>query len=160
MWDSWGSLRSVAISADAMGPAARSVARHVHAFLHSLRRRGFLATACAKVVPPRVHAMSPAEESEWKTRKRRIDPRLDSVGWKLGKAGSQPHRTEEHETANGPADYVLWHDRNIVAVVEAKKLTVDPQNVLTQAERYARGLGDSPFNFGGLRVPSTRPAAG
>jgi type I restriction enzyme R subunit len=25
--------------------------------------------------------------------------------------------------------------------------------VLTQAERYARGLADSPFNFGGFRVP-------
>jgi type I restriction enzyme R subunit len=87
--------------------------------------------------------MTPREESEWKTRKRRIDPRLDAVGWKLGQGQTSPtpSRTEEHETQNGPADYVLWHDRNIVAVVEAKKVTIGPQNVLTQAERYARGLG-------------------
>ncbi|MBL8748172.1 MAG: hypothetical protein JNK78_03365 [Planctomycetes bacterium] len=99
--------------------------------------------------------MSAAEEAEWKTRKRRIDPRLDALGWKLGEgaASPTPHRTEEHETANGPADYVFWHERNIVAVVEAKKVTVGPQNVLTQAERYARGLGDSPHNFRGLRAP-------
>ncbi len=99
--------------------------------------------------------MSPGEESEWKTRKRRIDPRLDAVGWKLGQGAASPipNRTEEHETQNGPADYVLWHDRNIVGVVEAKKVTIRPQNVLTQAQRYARGLGDTPFNFGGLRVP-------
>jgi type I restriction enzyme R subunit len=106
-------------------------------------------------VPLQVHAMSPGEENEWKTRKRRIDPRLDAIGWKLGQgaASPTPNRTEEHETQNGPADYVLWHDRNIVGVVEAKKVTIGPQNVLTQAERYARGLGESPFNFGGLRAP-------
>jgi type I restriction enzyme, R subunit len=97
----------------------------------------------------------PHEESEWKTRKKRIDPRLDEQGWQRGPCATspQPHRTEEHETENGPADYVLWLDRIPVAVVEAKKLTVGPQNVLTQAERYARGLGDTPYNFGGLRAP-------
>ena len=36
---------------------------------------------------------------------------------------------------------------------EAKKLTLGPQNVLTQAERYARGVRKSPFNFEGFRVP-------
>jgi type I restriction enzyme R subunit len=106
-------------------------------------------------MPLQVRPVSPGEESEWKTRKRRIDPRLDAIGWKLGQgaASPNPNRTEEHETQNGPADYVLWHDRNVVAVVEAKKVTIGPQNVLTQAERYARGLGDTPFNFGGLRAP-------
>ena len=99
--------------------------------------------------------MTPHHESEWKTRKERIDPRLDAQGWRRGPGATsaKPHRTEEHETKNGPADYVLWHDGNIVAVVEAKKVTVGPQNVLTQAQRYARGLGESPFNYGGLRVP-------
>ena len=64
------------------------------------------------------------------------------------------YRTEEEETANGPADYALWLDGRIVGIVEAKKLTLGPQNVLTQAERYARGLAaGSPFDFDGLRVP-------
>lgn len=99
--------------------------------------------------------MTRREEAEWQTRKRRIDPRLDSLGWPLGpgKSPAKPHRTEEHDTENGPADYALWLNANIAAVVEAKKLTIGPQNVLTQAERYARGLTGSPFNFLGLHAP-------
>ncbi len=99
--------------------------------------------------------MTAHDEREWKTRKLRIDPRLDAIGWRVGEGASSalPNRTEEHETQNGPADYVLWQSGNIVAVVEAKKLTVGPQNVLTQAGRYARGLGGTLFNFGGLRAP-------
>ncbi|MEO8138473.1 MAG: DEAD/DEAH box helicase family protein [Gemmatimonadota bacterium] len=38
-------------------------------------------------------------------------------------------------------------------MVEAKKLTVGPQNVLTQAQRYAKGLPQVGWNFGGLRCP-------
>jgi len=96
-------------------------------------------------------------ESEWKTRKRRIDPRLDASGWKLAPRGeilfNQPHRTEEEETSAGPADYALWLDHKIVGLVEAKKLTLGPQNVLTQAERYARGLRQAACNFDGCRCP-------
>jgi type I restriction enzyme, R subunit len=93
-------------------------------------------------------------EAEWKTRKRRIDPKLDAAGWKLRKGLAAPaDRTEEHGTANGPADYALCLDDEVVSVVEAKKLTVGPQNVLTQAERYAQGLESARFNFGGLRCP-------
>ena len=81
--------------------------------------------------------------SEWLTRKRRIDPRLDALGWSCLRPGSANrggcHRTEEEETDNGPADYALWLDGDVVGVVEAKKLTLGPQNVLVQAERYARG---------------------
>ena len=98
--------------------------------------------------------MTPPDESEWKTRKRRIDPKLDGVGWKLAKrTPGEPQRTEEHDTANGPADYALWLDEHIVGVVEAKKLTLGPQNVLTQAQRYAKGIPASPYNFGGLQCP-------
>jgi type I restriction enzyme R subunit len=35
-------------------------------------------------------------------------------------------------------------------IVEAKKLTIGPQNVLTQAERYARGLSGNSFDFDGV----------
>jgi type I restriction enzyme, R subunit len=96
-------------------------------------------------------------EGEWLTRKRRIDPKLDACGWPLPKGGStplhQPYRTEEQETDAGPADYALWLDNHIVSLVEAKRLTVGPQNVLTQAERYARGIHGGPYNFNGLRAP-------
>ena len=82
-------------------------------------------------------------ESEWKTRKKRIDPKLDGVGWtrSTGRARAAPFRTEEEETDNGPADYALWTDSQLVGVVEAKKLAVGPQNVLTQAES-SRGFSE------------------
>jgi type I restriction enzyme R subunit len=44
-------------------------------------------------------------------------------------------------------------DGRIVGIVEAKKLSLGPQNVLTQAERYARGLPPGEFNFDGRRAP-------
>ncbi|MBX3125533.1 MAG: DEAD/DEAH box helicase family protein [Polyangiaceae bacterium] len=95
-------------------------------------------------------------EAEWLTRKKRIDPRLDALGWTLPK-GTGPHyppfRSEEFETDAGPADYTLHLDGSVVGIIEAKKLTVGPQNVLTQAERYARGLTSSPYDFDGLRAP-------
>ena len=96
--------------------------------------------------------MSTREEQEWFTRKARIDPRLDSLGWKQTPV-SRCYRTEEHPTDHGPADYVLHLDDSPIGVVEAKKLTVGPQNVLTQAQRYARGLADSKLRFGEYRVP-------
>jgi type I restriction enzyme R subunit len=97
--------------------------------------------------------MTPSPESL--TRKSRIDPKLDARGWRRVKAptASGACRTEEHGTAHGPADYALFLDGKPVAIIEAKKTAVDPQNVLTQAERYARGLADSPYDFDGIRVP-------
>ena len=40
-----------------------------------------------------------------------------------------------------------------MGVVEAKRTRVGPTGVLAQAERYARGLEDGPFDFDGFRVP-------
>ena len=50
-------------------------------------------------------------------------------------------------------DYVLCVGGRIVGIVEAKRLTVGQQNVLTQAERYARGLVGGPFDYRGPWVP-------
>lgn len=60
---------------------------------------------------------------------------------------------EEYVTDNGPADYALCVDGRLVGIVEAKKLTLGPQNVLTQAERYSRGASANPLNFRGFHVP-------
>jgi type I restriction enzyme R subunit len=94
-------------------------------------------------------------EAEWRTRKSRIDPRLTARGWVLAAApgARNPCRTEEHETANGPADYALCVDGEVAGIVEAKKLSIGPQGVLTQAERYARGLAAGSYNFGGIHAP-------
>lgn len=99
-------------------------------------------------------------EPEWKTRRDRIDKRLKEQGWtivpfqqgmNLSRLGA--HAVTEFETASGPADYALVLDGSVVGIIEAKRRDVDPQNVLSQAERYARGLGGTTFNFEGLRVP-------
>ena len=50
----------------------------------------------------------------------------------------------ELETPNGPADYALCDGGAVQAVVEAKKVTVGPQAVLAQAERYSEAIAQTP----------------
>ncbi|MGI9068603.1 MAG: hypothetical protein ACR2HX_19645 [Pyrinomonadaceae bacterium] len=85
---------------------------------------------------------------------------LRSLGWKI--VAFNPARPlgfyencaiEEYPTDNGPADYALCMNGEIVGVVEAKKLTLGPQDVLTQAQRYSRGVTTGRYNFDGLCVP-------
>lgn len=101
-----------------------------------------------------------SSESERRTRKNRIDPRLKGWGWEVAPfdparpiTGYRRHAIEEYPTANGPADYALVVDGKLLGVVEAKKVTLGPQNVLTQAERYSKGIDGSSFNFNGYRAP-------
>jgi len=98
--------------------------------------------------------------NEEQTRKQLIDPELRAAGWKVvpldeGKPLIEYNfcAIKEYPTANGPADYALCVNGQILGIVEAKKLTLGPQNVLTQAERYSKGVTDSAFNFQGYRVP-------
>jgi type I restriction enzyme, R subunit len=100
-------------------------------------------------------------ESEKETRWKRVDPLLKAAGWTLVnfKEGLDftkltHHAIREFPTSNGPADYVLVVDGQILGIVEAKKVTLGPQNVLTQAERYSKGAVDGPVNVRGYRVPS------
>lgn len=101
-----------------------------------------------------------AQDREWLTRKKRIDPKLRAAGWDIIRFESlRPLESldrsaiEEYATENGPADYALCLEGHVVGIVEAKKLTLGPQNVLTQAERYSRGATTNPLNFDGYRVP-------
>lgn len=92
------------------------------------------------------------------TRKQLIDKTLKATGWSPivkyhAGVAYQRGAVEEYPTANGPVDYALFDNGVLTALVEAKKLGVGPQNVLQQAQRYARGLTDSPFNFHGFHVP-------
>jgi len=90
--------------------------------------------------------------SERRTRKERIDPRLKQAGWASivpFAEGCDPtslmaSAVEEFPTDAGPADYALCDRGRLVGVAEAKKLTVGPEGVLTQAARYSRGLQTSP----------------
>jgi type I restriction enzyme R subunit len=106
-----------------------------------------------------MNAPSP-ENSEWLTRKQLIDGRLKSAGWtvvpfKADKAITAYEKcaVEEFQTANGPADYALCLGGQIVGVVEAKKLTLGPQNVLSQAERYSKGIDQPALASGEFGVP-------
>jgi len=99
-------------------------------------------------------------EAERTTRTSRIDPKLRAQGWRVVPYDETKPLTaydrcaiKEFPTANGPVDYALCVGGRILGLVEAKKLTLGPQNVLTQAERYAKGLAESAFNFQGLRAP-------
>jgi type I restriction enzyme R subunit len=88
---------------------------------------------------------NPDFESEWQTRKTRIDTRLRRLGWEIipfsqfGRRSNHDRQAvEEFPTANGPADYALFVANQLVGIVEAKKLSLGPQNALVQAERYSR----------------------
>ncbi len=85
---------------------------------------------------------------------------LKALGWRV--VAFDPDRSltnlnncaiEEYPTENGPADYALCLDGRIIGVVEAKKLTLGPEGVLTQAQRYSRGCTNSLLNYDGCRVP-------
>lgn len=91
-------------------------------------------------------------ESEKQTRTNRIDPRLKAAGWDVvsipfDQLSGVAQAIEEFPTAAGPADYALADGGRPIGVVEAKKLTVGPEGVLTQASRYSKGMSDFGFNL-------------
>ena len=99
------------------------------------------------------------DELEWKTRRERIDPKLKAAGWAVAR-GDQgtplpqaPTALTELPTHNGPADYACTVGGRLVGVAEAKKVGTEPQEVLKQAERYARGLNGTGFDANGYGVP-------
>jgi type I restriction enzyme R subunit len=101
-------------------------------------------------------------ESEWQTRKTRIDsklgnlnPKWEVISWREGLNLSQlaRHAVTEFPTANGPADYALFVNGQLLGIIEAKKVTVNPQNVLEQAKRYAEGAFQGPGSWNGYNVP-------
>jgi type I restriction enzyme R subunit len=98
-------------------------------------------------------------ESERVTRRSRIDPKLQAAGWNVVAADSLatttggPIAIEEFETPIGPADYALFDDGHCLGVAEAKKLTLGPQGVLVQAERYSKAIDQAPKYQGEFGAP-------
>lgn len=83
------------------------------------------------------------------TRTRLIDSMLASVGWDVGAGLASTEQVgKEIEVKHQPtdsgigyADYVLWDDNgNPLAVIEAKKTSVEPEIGRHQAKLYADGL--------------------
>jgi type I restriction enzyme R subunit len=100
------------------------------------------------------------EEPEWLTRKKRINKKLKKSGWNIVKYDKsisidsyKSHAIEEYPTANGPADNALVVNGRILGIIEAKKVSLGPQNVLVQAQRYAKGLENLGFDYNGYHVP-------
>ena len=98
--------------------------------------------------------------NESETRKKFINPMLVAAGWDIVSYDETKKQKDynkcaikEYPTESGPADYALCVEGKILGIVEAKKVKSGTQSVLTQAERYSRGLPDNPFNFNGYRVP-------
>ena len=84
-------------------------------------------------------------EAEWQTRKQRIDKKLQALNpkWQiipyradLDVSSLPLHAVTEFPTANGPADYALFVGGKFLGILEAKKVTVNPQNVLEQVCWY------------------------
>ena len=87
--------------------------------------------------------------SETETRHRLIDMQLISAGWNVGDSGASTREVGQevdvgHQptaSGKGNVDYVLWDDDGMpLAVVEAKRTSVDPNDGKVQARLYADGL--------------------
>ncbi|MDM8536038.1 DEAD/DEAH box helicase family protein [Desulfobacterales bacterium HSG17] len=83
------------------------------------------------------------------TRKRLIDKQLIETGWTIDPNGGNTSEVTMEEkiphqptpSSMGYADYVLWDDTGKpLAVIEAKKTSVNPEKGRTQAKLYADGL--------------------
>lgn len=96
----------------------------------------------------------PASITEVETRKLYIDTLLKEAGWDTTLPGivEYPVKGMPENTGDGKADYVLWgDDGKPLAVIEAKRTTVDARKGQRQAELYARCLeqmtGQRPIIF-------------
>lgn len=115
--------------------------------------------AAAKAVHTEQRSFNPEEISEYETRKRYIDLDLKLMGWKF-KGTDGYNVSEEYEVNDmtgvlgqkGYIDYLLFgDDGKPLAVVEAKRTSLDAKKGKIQAELYAdcveRKFGRRPFIF-------------
>ena len=108
----------------------------------------------------RTQSETAMDELEKQTRTERVETRLKGCGWQVTPYDPTApqktyahHAVREYPTQNGPTDYALFCEGRIVGIIEAKRLSLGPQNVLVQAQRYARGISSTTFTFDGFRVP-------
>ena len=83
------------------------------------------------------------EISETETRKRYIDLVIENEGWTIGEDCMPEVEISGVSTPSGKgkADYVLYGDNGVpLAVIEAKKLNIDPMTGKNQAKEYADAL--------------------
>jgi type I restriction enzyme R subunit len=84
--------------------------------------------------------------NEANTRKDLIDPALEKAGWNLDKDKNQvgieiPVDGYNAAPWNGVTDYCLYRPNgDVIAVVEAKRQSFEPQNAQTQVEYYVKQI--------------------
>jgi len=87
-----------------------------------------------------------------------IDVQLIDMGWEADSnalkhaKGTRPEKgrnlaISEWPTETGPVDYALFVGEVCVGVIEAKREAADVPGVLTQAQRYAKGIQLNPENL-------------
>ena len=109
--------------------------------------------------PRRATGTGRSDGSRSRNTQERIDPRLKAAGWvvvpadSLERASAAPVAVQEFDTPNGPADYALFDGPRCSRVAEAKKLSLGPQGVLVQAERYSRAIDQTPRCQGEFGAP-------
>ena len=128
--------------------AAEDARKEVEGELEALRERLAAIKAQNETVP---------ETRDWNestTRRLIIDLALQRAGWPLDREHDREYKVTGMPNASGVgyADYVLWgDDGKPLAVVEAKKTTVDPAAGRQQAKHYADCLeamhGQRPIIF-------------
>jgi type I restriction enzyme R subunit len=119
---------------EAQRDAAEEVRRGVESELAALREK-LAAIKEANEAIPETH-----DWNEDKTRKLLIDLALHRAGWTLDQAQDQEYKVigMPNNKGVGYVDYVVWgDDGKPLAVVEAKKTTVDPEVGQQQAKLYA-----------------------
>lgn len=95
------------------------------------------------------HAVAELHFDEATTRRRLIDTMLVEAGWDVGANGNDTDEVTQEfevqhqptETGNGKIDYVLWDpDGKPLAIIEAKRTSIDAGQGQTAARLYADGL--------------------
>ena len=99
-----------------------------------------------------------ANYKEKETRREKINKMLENCGWEILKKGQSIPKngtfaSEEYTTVSGDADYALFIDGDAVGIVEAKKSGEPVYGVLPQAQRYARDIQGTNYDFNGFKVP-------
>ena len=101
-------------------------------------------------------------KNEKTTRKELIDVALTASGW-FPILPYENHiqyalgAVEEYSTQNGPADYVLFSQNRPIAIVEAKKQAVGPQNVSVKPSGMRSGLNVLPLTSMASGYPLSTP---
>jgi type I restriction enzyme R subunit len=95
---------------------------------------------------------TPEQKAEQK-----IESKLEEQGWE--KVDSDSNRTGYDKYVQLPdgreADYVLYHTGSPVAIIEAKKHSINPENKRDQARTYAKNIDESKDYRNTYSVPFT-----